>query len=186
MKKLRAGAACPSPAFCYSAGMVSRRLAREEGHRRKFLCVIDDTPECDRAVAYAATRARHTAGGLVLLYVIPPGDFQHWRGVEEMMRAEAMDEARQRLAATAERVHAFASNIEAELIIREGQPAEEIHRLIEEDRDIAILVLAAGIGSEGPGPLVTSVAAARSGPPFPIPVTIVPGDMSDEDIAAVA
>ena len=80
--------------------MVSRRLAREEGHHRKFLCVIDDTPECDRAVVYAATRARHTAGGLVLLYVIPPGDFQHWRGVEEMMRAEAMDEARQRLAAS--------------------------------------------------------------------------------------
>ena len=165
--------------------MVSRRLAREEGHRRKFLCVIDDTPECDRAVVYAATRARHTAGGLVLLYVIPPGDFQHWRGVEEMMRAEAMDEARQRLAATAERVHAFAADIEAELIIREGEAAEEIHRLIEEDRDIAILVLAAGTGSEGPGPLVTSVAA-RSGPPFPIPVTIVPGDMSDEDITAVA
>ena len=165
--------------------MVSRRLAREEGHRRKFLCVIDDTPECDRALVYAATRARHTAGGLVLLYVIPPGDFQHWRGVEETMRAEAMDEARQRLAATAERVHAFAADIEAELVIREGQAAEAIHRLIEEDRDIAILVLAAGIGSEGPGPLVTSVAG-RSGPPFSIPVTIVPGDMSDEDIAAVA
>ena len=84
--------------------MVSRRLAREEGHRRKFLCVIDDTPECDRALVYAATRARHTAGGLVLLYVIPPGDFQHWRGVEEMMRAEAMDEARQRLLRTFDHV----------------------------------------------------------------------------------
>ena len=50
---------------------------------------------------------------------------------------------------------------------------------------MGLMMLAAGIGSEGPGPLVTSVAG-RSGPPFPIPVTIVPGDMSDEDIAAVA
>lgn len=163
--------------------MISRRLAREEGHRRKFLCVVDATPECDRAVVYAATRAVRTAGSLVLLYVIPPGDFQHWRGVEAVMRAEAMDEARRQLADTAARVTTIAG-IDAELVIREGNPAEAIHQLIDEDRDIAILVLAAGTGSDGPGPLVSSIAV-RAAPPFPIPVTIVPGDMSDEDIAAV-
>ena len=176
---------CGAGLLLLSAVMVSRRLAREEGHRRKFLCVVDDTPECDRAVVYAATRAIHTAGAVVLLYVIPPGDFQHWRGVEEMMRAEAMDEARQRLAITAERMHALAPGVDAELVIREGQPAEAIHRLIDEDRDVAILVLASGTGSEGPGPLVSSIAA-RAVPPFPIPVTIVPGDLDDEDIVAVA
>ena len=39
--------------------------------------------------------------------------------------------------------------IEPELVIREGKPAEEIHKLIEEDQDIAILVLAAGAARKG-------------------------------------
>lgn len=163
--------------------MVSKRLAREEGHRRKFLAVVDESPECDRAVVYAATRAARTGGVLVLLTVIRPGDFQHWRGVETIMRAEAMDEAEGQLAKFAERVRALAAT-DPELVIREGQPADAIISLIEEDRDIAILVLASATGPEGPGPLVAHMAAKSGG--FPIPVTIVPGDLTDEDIAAVA
>ena len=73
--------------------MVSRRLSREAGHRRKFLAIIDDTPECERAVAYASKRAKSTGGVLVLLYVIEPGDFQHWLGVEKIMRDEAIQTA---------------------------------------------------------------------------------------------
>lgn len=164
--------------------MVSKRLAREEGHRRKFLAVVDDTPECDRALVYAASRAARTGGVLVLLYVIQPGDFQHWLGVENIMRAEAMDEAEDRLARMAERVRALAA-IDPELVIREGKPVEAINALIEEDRDIAILVLAAATGTDGPGPLVSSIAG-KSGAAFPIPVTIVPGTLGDDDIAAVA
>ncbi|WP_237152742.1 universal stress protein [Oryzibacter oryziterrae] len=163
--------------------MVSKRLSREEGHRRKFLCVVDDTPECDRAVIYAASRAARSGGGLVMLYVIPPGDFQHWRGVEEMMRAEAMDKAEESLARRAERARAFAA-IDPELVIREGKAPDAINAVIEEDRDISILVLAAGVGNEGPGPLVSAVAA-KSGIGFAIPVTIVPGNLSDDDIVAV-
>lgn len=164
--------------------MVSKRLAREEGHKRKFLVVVDDTPECDRAVVYGASRAARTDGVLVLLAIVEPGDFQHWRGVETIMRAEAMDEAEDRLARMSERVRALTST-DPELVIREGKPIEAILGVIEEDRDIAILVLAAAVGTEGPGPLVSSIAGkAASG--FSIPVTIVPGDLSDEDIATVA
>ena len=123
--------------------MVSKRLSRQAGHRRKFLAIIDDTPECERALAYASKRAQSTGGVVVLLYVIEP-----------------------------------------ELVIREGKPAEEIHKLIEEDQDIAILVLAAGMGKEGPGPLVTAVAGKGTG--FAIPVTVVPQGLSDEDIENLA
>ena len=73
--------------------MVSTRLSRLEGHRRKFMAVIDNTPECSRAVHYAGRRAKNSNGGLVLIYVIPDGDFQQWLGVEEIMRAEAREEA---------------------------------------------------------------------------------------------
>ena len=137
--------------------MVSKRLSREAGHRRKFLAIIDDTPECERAVAYASRRAKNTGGTLVLLYVIDPVDFQQWLGVEKIMREEA-----QATASAALDVHAVevrtGLGIEPELVVREGKAAEEIHRLIEEDQDIAILVLAASAAKEGPGPLVASVA----------------------------
>jgi nucleotide-binding universal stress UspA family protein len=163
--------------------MVSKRQSFQEGHKRKFLAIIDDTPECGRAVLYAGRRAAKTGGGLVLIYVIPPGDFQHWLGVEEIMRAEAREEAEAALNKFALYARECA-NVDPELIVREGNTAEELAKQIEEDRDIAILVLAAGEDKEGPGPLVSSIA--RGGSAFSIPVTIVPSDLSDDDIEAVA
>jgi nucleotide-binding universal stress UspA family protein len=163
--------------------MVSKRLSREAGHRRKFLAIIDDTPECERAVAYASKRAKSTGGVLVLLYVIEPGDFQHWLGVEKIMREEAAQAAGAALDVYATEVREQVG-IEPELVVREGKPAEEIHKLIEEDQDIAILVLAAGAGKEGPGPLVASIAG--KGAAFPIPVTVVPQNLSDEEIDSLA
>jgi len=163
--------------------MVSRRLSREAGHRRKFLAIIDETPECERAVAYASKRARSTGGVLVLLYVIEPGDFQHWLGVEKIMREEAMQTASAALDVYATKVREQVG-IEPEFVIREGKPAEEIHKLIEDDQDIAILVLAAGAAKEGPGPLVASIAG--KGAAFPIPVTVVPQNLSDDDIDSIS
>jgi len=164
--------------------MAKLRKSFHEGHRRKFLVIIDDTPECDRAVVYAAHRVMHTGGGLVMLYVIAPSDFQHWLGVENIMRAEANEAAEEALRKHSERAMATCG-ITAETIIREGNLAEVILGQIEEDEDIAILVLAAGTDSEGPGPLVSSIAGSGSST-FPVPVTIVPGTLSDDDIAALA
>ena len=162
--------------------MVSKRLSREAGHRRKFLAVADETPESERAIAYASHRARATGGAVVLLYVIEPGDFQHWLGVEQIMREEANAAAAAVLDGHATKVRERVG-IEPELVVREGKPTDEIHKLIEEDQDIAILVLAAGNAKEGPGPLVTSVAG--KGAAFPIPVTVVPISLSDEEIESL-
>ena len=164
--------------------MTSKRRSFEAGHRRKFLVVIDETPECDRAVYYAARRAQHTGGALVFLYVIANDGFQHWLGVESIMRAEAEEEARKRMFHFVDRVRAAAS-VDPEMLIREGARSDELVRLIEEDEDIAVLVLAAGIGSEGPGPLVSNLAGRVSGT-FPIPITIVPGNLTDQEIDALA
>lgn len=161
--------------------MVSKRLSREAGHRRKFLAVIDDTPECERAVAYASRRAKNTAGSLVMLYVVDNSEFQQILGVGEIMEQEARDRAiaiLEKFAATVREQQ----GIEPELIIREGRTSEELTNLIEEDQDIAILVLAAGSGKEGPGPLVQSLASRSQ---FTIPVTVIPAGLPDDDIDAV-
>ncbi|MGG9999158.1 universal stress protein [Pseudovibrio ascidiaceicola] len=164
--------------------MVAIRKSNEEGHDRKFLVVVDDTPECGRAIVYASKRAARTGGVVLLLFVIAPGNFQHWLGVEDIMRQEARDNADTILAKAAERVRA-AARTEPELVVREGHQSDEIIDLIEEDADIAILVLAAGTSKEGPGPLVSSIAGKSAGT-FPIPTTIVPGNLDDDALDALA
>ena len=164
--------------------MMRPRRAREEGHKRKFLVVVDDTPECLRALSYAARRAEHTSGAVVLLFVIEPEGPQSFLGVEEVMRAEAREQAQATLAKFAAKARDYA-NLDPEMVIREGRSAEEIRKLIETDEDIAILVLAAGESSEGPGPLVTAIVARSSGT-FPVPITIVPATLSEEQLDAIA
>ena len=82
---------------------VKPRRSYEAGHRPKFLVIVDETDECDRAVYFAARRAGRVGAGLAMLTVIAPPDFQHWLGVGSVMQAEAEDEASQRLDAAAAR-----------------------------------------------------------------------------------
>ena len=164
--------------------MMLPRRAREEGHKRKLLVVVDDTPECLLALSYAARRAAHTSGAVVLLFVIEPEAPQSFLGVEEIMRAEAREQAQATLAKFAAKARDLA-NLDPEMVIREGKRAEQIRDLIESDEDIAILVLAAGASSEGPGPLVTAIAARGSGT-FPVPITIVPATITEEELDAIA
>ncbi|HEV7415962.1 MAG TPA: universal stress protein, partial [Tianweitania sediminis] len=139
--------------------------------------------ECEQAVAYASRRAKTTGGVLVLLYVIDNADFQHFLGVEQVMRDEATANAKLALDGYATRIRTSLS-IEPELIVREGAAKDEILAHIEEDQDIAILVLAASSAKEGPGPLV--MATVGKGGSFPIPVTIVPQTLSEEDMEHLA
>jgi nucleotide-binding universal stress UspA family protein len=163
--------------------MNTKRRSHEKGHKRKYLVVIDDTEECDRAVHWAAKRATHTKSQLIMLRVIDPGDRnQQWLGVADIMKAEAMEAAQAALDKFAVLVKHIA-HITPDRVIREGNPAEEIVKLIDEDTDIGILVLAAGTAKEGPGPLVSSVA--KTSGTFPIPVAIVPGHLSDDDLDAM-
>ncbi len=164
--------------------MSSKRRSYEPGHRPKFMVVIDETPECDRAVYFASRRAAHTDAGLIMLYVIEPFDRnQQWLGVADLMRAEAHEAATVALTRFAGRVNGIAG-LTPERAIREGEKMEEILGLIEEDEDIAILVLAASSGKEGPGPLITGLGKTVG--TFPIPIAIVPGHLTDEELDSLS
>lgn len=152
-------------------------------HRRKFLAVVDHTPECFVALRFAARRARHTGGMVMLLYTIAPADIQQWAGVERVMRDEARAEAEGFVRKAAEFVHAITQAM-PEIVIREGRAADEIRALILEDKAISILILASGTSTEGPGPLVAAIAGPSAGG-YPIPVTVVPGSLSDAEVDAL-
>ncbi len=162
--------------------MSTRRRSYEKGHKRKYLVVIDDTEECDRAVFWATKRAGRTKSIVMMLRVIETGERnQQWLGVADIMQAEAMEAAKAALDKYAERATKIAE-VKIDRVIREGATDEEILKLIEEDPDIGILVLAAGTAKDGPGPLVTMIGKTAGA--FPIPLAIVPGHLSDEDIEA--
>ena len=147
---------------------------------RQFLVVVDDTPECRKALRFAWRRAQRTGAGVTLLRVIDPVDFQHWLSVEERMREEAREEAEELLQKLAVEVQQQ-STILPELVVREGAVRDAVVKLIDDDKTIRILVLGAGTGSEWPGPLVTQLAGKMSGA-LRVPVTVVPGNLSDEQL----
>ena len=160
--------------------MSIKRRSYEAGHKRKYLVVIDDTEECDRAVFWAAKRAGRTKSQIVMLRVIETAERnQQWLGVADIMLAEQMEAAKLALDKYAARAKKI-SNVKVDMVIREGDTNDQIAKLIDEDVDIGILVLAAATGKEGPGPLVSNLA--KTAGQFPIPVAIVPGHLSDEDI----
>ncbi len=151
---------------------------------RKFLVVMDNSPEFLNALHYAATRAAKTGGGVEILAVITPEQQTHWLGVAETMRAEARQ-------AIEESFKIFANwmkeelKLEAELVIREGEKATEVLNQIQEDPEVGVLVLGANNSSDGPGPLINQLVS-RDGGNLPIPVTIVPGSMTKDRIEAVS
>ena len=164
--------------------MSRKRRSYEAGHKPKFLVVIDDTPECDRALYFASRRAARVGAAVIMLRLIGTQDRnQQWLGVADIMKAEANEEAKAALDRAAERARKIAK-IKPERVIREGDIATEILGLIENDEDIALLVIGAGVSKEGPGPLVANLSTTAG--EFPIPVAIVPGHLSDEDLDALA
>ena len=164
--------------------MSRRRRSYEAGHKPKFLVIIDDTPECDRALYFASRRAARVGVSVIMLRMIDTHDRnQQWLGVADIMRAEAHEEAAAMLTRAGARANGIAG-ITPEQVIREGDTAEEILRLIDEDEDISVLVLAAGISDAGPGPLVSTLGTTAGS--FPVPIAIVPGHLSDEDLDAMS
>lgn len=164
--------------------MSRKRRSYESGHKAKYLVIIDDSPECDRAIYYASRRVSRIGASMIMLRVIETKDRnQQWLGVADIMRAEAHEEANAALDRAAGRANGIAG-ITPERVIREGEWAEQILKLIDEDEDIMLLVLAAGTSAEGPGPLVSDIGKTAGA--FPIPVAIVPGHLTNEEIDALS
>jgi nucleotide-binding universal stress UspA family protein len=149
---------------------------------RKFLVVLDDSRECLNAMRFAAMRAANTKGGVEILAIIPPEEFNHWIGVGDIMREEQRDRIEAHFEVFAKWMR-DKHGIDPELVIREGEPVAEIMAQVSEDDQIGVLVLGAGSDKKGPGPLVTQLT--KNAGSLPMPITIVPSDLSKERLEAI-
>ena len=165
-----------------AAGVAAEAPPKTAG--RVFLVVVDESPEMMVALRYACRRAWRTGGRVALLYVIEPADPQEWVGVGELMHDENRQAAEQLLQKMAAEVGKLSGSMPV-LYLREGARRDELLKLIDEDPSISILVLGAATGTKGPGPLVSAVTGKFVGR-LRIPVTIVPGNISIEEIESIA
>jgi nucleotide-binding universal stress UspA family protein len=151
---------------------------------RTFLVVVDDSEEMRASLRYACLRARKTGGRVALLRVIEPMEVQHFMSVGELMREEARQDAEELLHRMATEVYEYSGQMPV-LYVREGDPRDVLLTLIQEEKQMSVLVLAAGTGPDGPGPLVSSLACKYASR-LRIPLTIVPGGLSNEAIEEMA
>lgn len=148
-----------------------------------FLCVVDNSPELSRALRFSCKRAKRVGGRVALAYVIPPAEFQHWLGVGELMQEEAREDAETLLDAAAKDVVELTGKLPM-FFVRQGNTATELIELINEEDTISLLVLGAASGKDGPGPLVKYMVENAAGK-LQVPVTIVPGNLTDEHIDSI-
>ena len=150
---------------------------------RKFLVVADDTPEFPAALRYACARARATGGRITLLRVLEPAVFEHWSGVRDEMERQQRAEAESLLQKFAAQV-VEATGHPPEFVVKEsGDLRGAIRSVVVDDPEIKILVLAAATHGRGPGPLVSSVCKEGvNNHGRKLPVTVVPGDLTDAEI----
>ena len=150
---------------------------------RVFLVVVDDSPERAVALKYACLRARKSGGRVALLRVIEQAEQTEWAGVGALLQEEGREEAERLLSGLAAQVNEITGGLPI-LLIREGDPRDELLALIAEDPRISILILAAAPATSSPGPLITALTGRYAGR-VTIPLTIVPGTMDDEALERV-
>jgi nucleotide-binding universal stress UspA family protein len=167
--------------------MHPKRRVFEKGHHRKFMVVIDDSPEFEVALYFAARVAHRTKGRLVMLYVDEPVKTGGWFDIKSSAPDHRKDRAEAEIDKFRSRLDEMGMpKIRTEAITRTGDKAEEIIRVIDRDEDIAVLVLGASVSRRGPGPLVTSLVTGEEAGTFPVPIYIVPGDLTFDEISALA
>jgi nucleotide-binding universal stress UspA family protein len=150
---------------------------------RTFLVAVDDSEEMRAALRFACRRVINSGGTVALFHAVPLAEFQHFATIGELMDHEAKTEAERLLQRVAADVHRLTGKF-PELYLRRGDTLPELQKVIAENPQISMLVLGAGTSAEGPGPIVSAISGKLAGK-LDIPVTIVPGDLSEERLDAL-
>lgn len=147
------------------------------------MVVVDKSAELRAALRFACRRVIYSGGTVALYHAVPQTEFHHFSTIGELMDHEAKTESERLLQQIAAEVHRQIGKF-PELYLRQGDTLVELQKVIREHPAISMLVLGAGSGSEGPGPIISAISGKLAGK-LDIPVTIVPGDLNLDRIDAL-
>ena len=152
-------------------------------NNRLFLVVADDSKELHQALYYAARRAATAGGEIALFRCIEPVEGQLWGGVSEIMEAETEQASKillQELSNYCEKI----GTPKPIIFVRRGMISQELFKLINNQAAIRVLVLGVSTENGNPGPLINYIINNGSNE-CRVPITIVPGNLSDDQIDAL-
>jgi hypothetical protein len=150
---------------------------------RKFLAVSDETEECLSAMLFAGMRAKAVGAGVVILRCARVPGLGGWVGLDKDISQDAIDSARLKAVQHADIIESRVG-IKAELVISEDDTVDAIRALVKKDPAIKSLILAAAPGWR-PGPLVSRLAKGKPVSNRPIAVTVIPGNLTDEQLQEI-
>ena len=152
---------------------------------RYILVVADNSEEMNTALEYACARSKKTGRKIIIATFIEPLDVLTTQGVTEIMKNEAQENAEIILQKAAGIVKEKTGELPI-LSTREGETISELKKLIEEEKNINVLVLAANSDPQekNPGPIINSLVSNEI-TNLRIPVMIVPGNFSNEHISQI-
>ncbi|MDC3131687.1 universal stress protein [Pelagibacteraceae bacterium] len=152
---------------------------------RYILVVADNSNEMSTALEYACARSKKTGRKIIIATFIEPLEVLTTKGVTDIMKEEAREDAEMTLKKAASFVQERIGDYPA-LSLREGDTIEQLKELLDEEKNINVLVLAANTDSNNkdPGPIITSLVSNEI-TNLRIPIMIVPGNLSFEHIAQI-
>tara|TARA_B100000963_G_scaffold13012_1_gene10045 strand:- start:120 stop:605 length:486 start_codon:yes stop_codon:yes gene_type:complete len=156
-----------------------KKKSTSKPHKRIFLVVADNTSEMHQALYYAARRAATANGEVALFRCVEPLEGQLWGGVSKIMETEAEQESKRLLLELSSYCEKLGT-AKPKTYLKKGNTSDELIRLINTEKRISVLVLGASVETGNPGPLINFVM--NSSFESRVPITIVPGNLTDEQI----
>ena len=147
--------------------------------KRIFLVVADEKAGMHQALYYAARRAATSNGEVALFRCIEPQEGQLWGAVSNIMEAEAEQISKKILSDLSDYCEELGAN-KPKTFLKRGNTSDELIKLINSESLITVLVLGASTEMGNPGPLINFIINGTS--EFRIPITIVPGNLTDKQI----
>tara|TARA_B100000029_G_C17564196_1_gene954490 strand:- start:95 stop:568 length:474 start_codon:yes stop_codon:yes gene_type:complete len=156
-------------------------------NNEKFILVIaDGSEEMNVALQYACARSKKTNRKIMIAAFIEPLDVLTTKGVSEIMQNEAREEAEKKIKYASKIVRESTGSVPV-VQIREGEVIHELKSLIDEEKNINVLVIGANVNEKetNPGPIINSLVSKELSN-FRIPIMIVPGNFTNEHINLIA
>lgn len=150
---------------------------------RKVLVLVTGDLSTRAGVAWAAHWALRTGDAIVLFHVIEPDQAMGFGVMQDLMRAEQWQAAERMLgtfSTYAEKLTGYAPS----QLVREGPLKETVREVLKSEPNLSLIVIAASHRESGPAPLI-GYLASRMGTRVQVPMVLVPGSMTSDEIDAM-